>query len=220
MSTTHVSRWWIAGSAALAATLMPLSASAHPLDEGPAGALFGLLAVAVLLSGLGLAVGCLGHTVSHVFRARSRATFAVLRAKPGWSLLAGGLVTLLSLGLLRVLQGAPALQLLVLGGFLLGLALLAVAAATRLAGQLVDPSLLDDELPALRVVVPAGLLLLGLNAVPLLGTLLFVGILLASIGAALLAYFVKPRAAAATGAGAGPVGAAPPAPAAPLPGEP
>lgn len=192
----------VSGGAALAVTLLPVAAWAGPMKEGPGAALLGILAVSALLAVVGAALGCLGHTVAHLFRGRTRATFVVLRAKPGWSLLAGLMVTICALGLLRVLRAAPPLQLVVLVVFVGFLAFFALAAATRLAAQLVDPSLLDEELPSLRVVVPAGLLLLALNAVPVLGTVLFVAIVLAALGATLLGYFVKAPKPAMAGAAA------------------
>jgi hypothetical protein len=224
MSTTHGSdRWgWKAiGLAAFGAALViPAAARADGPLEGPAPGLLGLLSLAVLLAGLGLGFGCLGATVGHLFAKRVAVTFKVLCRRPGWSLLAGALVTLLGLGLLVLLHGAKPLALLVLLGYLGSLLLFAVAAATRLAGRLVGRGMLEDELPDVRLLLQGGLVLVAVNAVPILGTLLFVGILLAAVGASLLGYFTKvgptPGAPAPSGvAGAAPDGSPPAAVGAP-----
>jgi hypothetical protein len=177
---------------------IPVAARADGPDGGPTAGLLALLSVGLLLGGLGVAFGCFGATVSHVFSGRSTVTFKVLCRRPGWSLLAGTLVTLLALGLLALLRGAGPLQVVVLLGFLGGLLLFAIAAATRLAGRLVDRGLLEDEVPELRLLLQGGLVLVAVNAVPIVGTLLFAGILLAAIGASLLGYFTKIEPAAAT----------------------
>jgi hypothetical protein len=182
----------------------------------------GLASLAVLIVAMGLAVGSFSLTVNHIFRKRTTTTFQVLCRRPGWSLLAGIAITLLGLGLMAVLRGAGPVALLVLLGYLLGLLLFAIAAATRLAGRILDPASLDDELPDARLLLKAGLLLLAVNIVPFIGTMLFFGILLAAVGAALLGYFAKlggTLRAAAAPAGA-PAGPAPAPVAAPTPPPP
>lgn len=202
----------------LAVVAFPLPAYARAPGEAAAG-LLGLLALVVLLLAMGLAVGSFGLTVNHIFRKRATASFQLLCARPGWSLLAGLVVTVLGLALLGLLRGAPPVQLLVLLGYLGGLLLFAIAAAVRFAGRVLDPTTLDDELPDARLLLKGGLLLLAVNAVPILGTVLFAGIVLSAVGATLLAYFTKPattglRPAAAV---AGPVPEVPAPPAAPAP---
>jgi hypothetical protein len=224
----HSKALWF-GAAALAATMaLPVPAHAKSPGEAAAG-LLGLLALIVLLLAMGLAVGSFGLTVNHIFRKRSTSSFQVLCARPGWSLLAGFVVTLLAMALLALLRAAPPLQLLVMLSYLGGLMLFGIAASVRFAGRVLDPTALDDELPDPRLLLKGGLLLLAVNAVPFLGTILFVGILLSAVGATLLGYFTKvggglQPAVAAAGASAT-VPAAPPtgvAAAAPTatPGEP
>ncbi|MBW2523634.1 MAG: hypothetical protein JRI23_05640 [Deltaproteobacteria bacterium] len=180
-----------AAAAVVAVTALPLPAHAKPAGEAAAG-LLGMLAVIVLLAAAGLAVGSFGLTVNHIFRRRATASFQVMCARPGWSLLAGFAITLVGLTLLALLAGAPPLQLLVLLAYLGALMLVGIAAAVRFAGRVIDPTTLDDELPDARLLLKGGLLLAAVNAVPLLGTMLFAGIVLAAVGATLLGYFTKP----------------------------
>ncbi len=195
MSTKHDSKQWLVRAIGLAvlgaAVAMPAVARADGPLQGPAHGLLGLLTVAVLMAGVGLGFGCFGATVHHLFTRRTAIAFKVLSRKPGWSLLAGSLVTLLALGLLALLRGAPPLQLPVLLGYLGFLLMFAVPTATRLASRLVDHGALDDEVPDLRQMLKGGLVLCGLNAVPILGTILFIGVLLSAVGASLLGYFTK-----------------------------
>jgi len=202
MSTKHDAKRWMVRAIGLgvlgAALVIPAVARADGPLAGPAHGLLGLLTLAVLLMGLGLGFGCFGATVSHVFAGRTAVTFKVLYRKPGWSLLAGTLITLLGLGLLGLLRGAPPLQLVVLLGFFGFLLMFAIPTATRLAGRLVDRNMLEDEIPDLRQLLQGGLVLCAVNAVPILGTLLFAGVLLAAVGASLLGYFTKLGPAAKT----------------------
>ena len=218
--------WWTAVAALVATMALPLPAHAKGPGEAAAG-LLGLLALVVLLLAMGLAVGSFGLTVNHIFRKRSTSSFQVLCARPGWSLLAGFVVTLLGMALLALLRGAPPLQLLVMLSYLGGLVLFGIAAAVRFAGRVLDPTALDDELPDPRLLLKGGLLLLAVNAVPFLGTILFVGILLSAVGATLLGYFTKVGGGlqpAAAGAAPTVVGAPAAEPAVPVagatPGEP
>ena len=195
MSTKHGSKQWMVKAIGLgvlgAAVLVPAVARADGPLQGPAHGLLGLLTLAVLLTGLGVGFGCFGATVSHVFARRTDVAFKVLCRKPGWSLLAGTLITLLALGLLGLLRGAPPLQLPVLLGFFGFLLMFAVPTATRLSSRLVDHGALDDEIPDLRQMLKGGLVLCAVNAVPILGTLLFIAVLLGAVGASLLGYFTK-----------------------------
>jgi hypothetical protein len=180
--------------AALVALALTLAWSRPAWAAGPgeaAASLLGLLAVVVLLLALGVATGSFAMTVNHIFRKRSNVSFKVLCARPGWSLLTGVLVTFLGLGLLALLAGAGPLQLLIMVAYLVGLALFGIAIAVRLAGRIIDPTTLEDELPDARLLLKGGLLLLALNVVPFIGTMLFAGILLAAVGATLLGYFAR-----------------------------
>jgi hypothetical protein len=183
--------WAIRGGVAVALLATPLVARADGGPDHPAGGLLMLGAVVLLLAALGVALGCFGTAVSHLFRRRATLTLEVLLARPGWSLVAGIGVTLVGLALLAVLRPAPGLQLVVLLGWLAAFAMFGLAAATRLAGRIVDQHVMVDDLPPLRTLLVAGLLLAGLNAVPLLGTMLFAGIVLAAVGATLLGYFSR-----------------------------
>ena len=58
--------------------------------------------------------------------------------------------------------------------------------------------MLEDEIPDLRQLLQGGLVLCAVNAVPILGTLLFAGVVLAAVGASLLGYFTKLGPAAKT----------------------
>jgi vacuolar-type H+-ATPase subunit I/STV1 len=182
---------WLPALAAAAVTAV-WSVPAHAAGPGQAAAsLLGLLAIIVLLLAMGMAAGSFAMTVNHIFRRRSHVSFKVLCSRPGWSLLTGMVVTLLGMGLMALLRGAPPLQLLIMGAYLIGLALFAIAVAVRLAGRVLDPTTLDDELPDARLLLKGGLLLLAINAVPFIGTMLFAGILLAAVGATLLGYFTS-----------------------------
>ena len=189
------SKWpraWTTGLMAAALVLWAHPAQAAPKPDNPVHAFVGLLTVAVLLVVLGLAVGSFGLTVNHVFRQRSGAAFGVMRQRPGLSLLAGVLITVLGLGLIAVLQVAPPLQLLVLLAFLIGLASFAIGAAARLTGSVVEPlpaGVGGDGPPDARAHVKGGLVLISLNVVPILGSILCFGILLSGVGATLLSYF-------------------------------
>lgn len=211
---TRPRRWWLA-AAAFGATLA-LAPPAYAGGPGEAAAsLMGLVAVVILLLAMGLAVGSFSMTVNHIFRKRSTVSFKVLCARPGWSLLAGVVVTLLGLGLLALLHAAKPLQLLVMVAYLVGLVLFAIAVAVRFAGRVIDPTTLDDEVPDARLLLKGGLLLLAVNVVPIIGTMLCAGIVLAAVGATLLGYFTRLAAKtqpAVAGAAAAPAAAAPPPP--------
>jgi len=162
---------------------------AHAKQGGGADGLYGLLSLALLLAGLGLAVGAFSLAVSRIFKGRSTVTYQVLRRRPGISLLTGVLTTAVAFGLLAVSAPIPAVPGLVLLAFLLGLGQFAIAAAGRLGSAFIDPVTDEGEPPDARAQLKGGLLLVGLNAVPILGSILFFGILLAGIGATLLGYF-------------------------------
>ena len=178
------------GLAAVAATTFVTPAAAAADRPGPAAAgLLQLLALLVLMAAIGFGLGAFGLTVSQLVRRRADLSFAVLKRRPRLALLVGVLVTVLGLGLLAILRGAPALQLLVLVAYLAGLALVGLASAARLAAEHLE-GVVADGLPSPRAFVRGSMLLVGVNAVPVLGSALFLGILLAAIGATLLGYFV------------------------------
>lgn len=175
----------------LTLTCLSVPAFAAPGPESAADGLLKLVAVLVLLLAVGFGLGSFGLTVNNLFRNRAALTFGVLCARPKLSLVTGVVVTLLGLVLLAVLKGAPPLQLVILVAYLGALGLFALGTATRLAGQHVEPAPLNGELPGARAHVKGGVVLTSVNAVPIMGSLLFVGILLASVGASLLAYFAR-----------------------------
>ncbi len=191
----------LAASSLLAIVLLAPPAFAASPGAAAAG-LVQLLALIVLLIGLGFGLGAFGLTVNNLFRRRAEITFEVMRRRPKLALTAGIVVTLLALGLLAVLRGAPPLQLLILLSYLGFLGQFALAGAARLIGQYLEPSLLVGELPGARAHVKGGVLLTAVNAVPILGSCLFFGILLTGIGASLLGYFAvfrkAPKSAPAT----------------------
>jgi len=220
-ATAHPSRL-PAASTFLAVVLLAPPALAAPPGAAAAG-LVQLLALIVLLLGLGFGLGAFGLTVNNLFRRRAEITFEVMRRRPKLALATGIAVTLLGLGLLAVLRGAPPLQLLVLLCYLGFLAQFALACAARLVGQYLEPSLLAGELPGARAHVKGGVLLTAVNAVPILGSCLFLGILLTGIGASLLGYFAVFRKAPNKAPGhsaAAPAVAAEPGPAPTIPAEP
>ena len=200
----------------LAAVLLARPALAASPGAAAAG-LVQLLALIVLLLALGFGLGAFGLTVNNLFRRRAEITFEVMRRRPKLALLAGIVVTLLGQRLLAVLRGAPPLQLLILLAYLGFLGQFGLACAARLMGQHLEPSLLAGELPGARAHVKGGILLTAVNAVPILGSCLFFGILLAGIGASLLGYFAVFRKAPAAVAEQQPAPAVPAEPAADTP---
>jgi len=150
-----------------------------------------MLALVVSAAAIGVGIGALGLVTNHVFRGRAAMGYRVMRARPLLSLLLGVLVTLAGMGLLRLCEPVPLLQLVLLMAYLLGLGTFAAGASARLAGRILEPSLLDDELPGAAAHVKGGLLLVFMNGVPLLGSAVFIGILLAGFGSALVAYFAS-----------------------------
>jgi len=169
--------------------VMLLSPPAHAADAGKAGAgLLQLLAVIVAVVAVGIGLGAFGHLVNNLFRRRAALTFEVIHRKPKLSLLTGVVVSLLGLGLIASLNGKGPLQLLVLLLYLGLLGTFALGAIARLAAQHLEMPL-HGELPSARAHVKGSVLLLAINGVPLLGTLLLLGIMAAGVGAALLSYF-------------------------------
>ena len=174
-----------------ALTCLTSPAQAAPMPAMAAAGLLKLVAVIVLLLALGFGLGSFGLTVNNLFRHRSALTFGVMCARPKLSLATGVAVTLLGLLLLAILRPAPPLQLLVLVTYLGALGMFALGSAARLGGQHVEPAPLNGELPGARAHVKGGMVLTAVNAVPIMGSVLFVGILLTGIGASLLAYFAR-----------------------------
>ncbi len=170
------------------ALALPAQAGATP--EHPGVGLVKLAAVIVLLGALGIGLGSFGLTVNNVFRQRSAASFELMCNRPKLSLLVGVLVTALGFGLLAILHGAGPLQLLVLLCYLGGLGIFGLASAARLSAQHIQTSPLG-ELPGAGAHVRGGVVLTAINAVPIIGTVLFVGILLTGVGASLLGYFAR-----------------------------
>ena len=188
-SPAPTARRALAALTLVALTCLSSSALAAPGPESAADGLLKLVAVLVLLVAVGFGLGSFGLTVNNLFRQRSALTFGVMCSRPKLSLATGVAVTLLGLVLLAVLKVAPPLQLLVMVAYLGALGLFALGGAARLAGQHVEPAPLNGELPGARAHVKGGVVLTAVNAVPIMGTVLFLGILLAGVGASLLAYF-------------------------------
>lgn len=159
-----------------------------------------LLAVTtILLVGIagGIGIGAFGLVAHRVFRRRAKRVDRLVRTRPGLSLATGIAITIATLALLSIVAEAEGLPLLVLLAYGTGLFMFAATAAVRLAADTVDASpTLDDPMSA-RSAVSGGLLIVFMNALPILGSLLLGGILLAGVGAALLSYFASIGVAAA-----------------------
>lgn len=150
-----------------------------------------IILIVFFLAGLGLGLGSFGFLVNRVFPNRSRLSFKVMRVKPVLSFVVGIVVTILGFALLGMLEGADNLQLAVLLLYFVGLFMFGAGTTARLGAQFIDSTVLEDEVPCAGAHVKAGLLLLFSNALPILGTLFFLGILVTGIGASLISYFVS-----------------------------
>jgi len=157
-------------------------------EKGPQD-LPGVLAGLLIVAGLGFALGCLGLVVNHIFHRRAMITYIFMSRKPGLSLLMGIIITLVVFGLLVILQSVPQLQGIILFIALIGLGLFTMGAVSRLAAQIVEPRLIEDELPGTWAHIKGGLVLMAMNIILIVGNALFIGVLLAGIGATLLSYF-------------------------------
>ncbi len=157
-------------------------------EKGPQD-LPGVLAGLLIVAGLGFALGCLGLVVNHIFHRRAMITYIFMSRKPGLSLLTGIIITLVVFGLMVILQSVPQLQGLILLIALIGLGLFTMGAVSRLAAQIVEPQLIEDDLPGTWAHIKGGLVLMAMNIILIVGNALFIGVLLAGIGATLLSYF-------------------------------
>ncbi len=180
----------LASSTLFSLMVLALPAQAAATPEHPGVGLVKLVALIVLLAALGIGLGSFGLTVNNVFRQRCTTSFELMCNRPKLSLLVGVLVTALGFGLLAILHGAGPLQLLVLLAYFGGVGIFGLASAARLSAQHIQPSPVA-ELPGVGAHVRGGVVLTAINAVPIIGTVLFIGILLTGVGASLLGYFAR-----------------------------
>ncbi|MHC4945756.1 MAG: hypothetical protein ACYTG7_22320 [Planctomycetota bacterium] len=162
-------------------------------EKDPMAPVFGvmqILLILLLFAGLGLGLGPFGFLVNHMFKKRGRITHRVLCAWPRVSLLLGVLITVVGLGLLHICEPVPTIQLLIFLAYIGGLGMFGIGACVRLAARFIA-STPDEEVPELNAHIKGGLVLLFSNALPILGNLFFLCILLAGIGAAVLGYFAS-----------------------------
>ena len=185
-----ISRWLLPALSYAALLIVILVAA---FAAGPVAAATKIVAALVLLLALGFGCGAVALTVNNVFRNRAANAYQTLRQRPKASLAAGAAVSAATLLLLALLGVAPALQLLVLLAYLGLVGLFGLAAAIRLLGQHVGSGS-STELPSAGAHVTGGVVLMALNVVPIVGSLLFIGLLLAGIGAASLRYLAAVRA--------------------------
>lgn len=154
------------------------------------------IVIAAVAGGIGL--GAFGLLAHRIFRRRARMTDRILRTRPGLSLATGIAISIAALAMLSIVAGTEGLPVLVLFAYGSGLAMFAASAAVRLAADTVEATPTLDEPMTARAAVSGGLLLVFMNALLVLGSVLFFGILLAGVGAALLSYFASVRVAAAS----------------------
>ena len=162
----------------------------------------GEVLVSLLMLGLfgllfGVGCGAFGFGVNQVFRARSETTLRILCARPLLSFVAGFVITVVGLGLLSIFGSSDGLVLLILIAYFCGLVAIALGASIRLAAQWIEPGVGPDDSPTATAHIRGGLILVFMNAVVLLGSVLFFGILLGGVGAVLLSYFASIGGAAA-----------------------
>jgi hypothetical protein len=148
-----------------------------------------VLAGFIGLAGVGFALGSLGLVVNQIFRRRTVLAYTVMTRKPGWSLLTGVIITLLGLGLVALFEGVEFLQGVIILLYLLGLGLFASGAVIRFGAGIVEPQLIGDDLPSTWAHIKAGIILMAMNVILIVGNVLFVGIFLSGVGATLLSYF-------------------------------
>lgn len=149
----------------------------------------GILAGLLIIAGLGFALGCFGLVVNHIFYRRSLIAYIFLTKKPGLSLLTGIIITLVVLGLLAILSNVPQLQGIILIISLLGLGIITLGCVSRLGAHIVEPQIIEDELPGAWAYIKGGLVLMAMNIVLIVGNIFFIGVLLTGAGATLLSYF-------------------------------
>ena len=116
-------------------------------------------------------------------------TYIFLTKKPGLSLLTGIIITLVLLGILAISSSVPHLQGIILIISLLGLGIITAGCVSRLGAHIVEPQIIEDELPSAWAHIKGGLVLMAVNIVVLVGNIFFIGLLLAGAGATLLSYF-------------------------------
>ena len=180
----------IRGIIVLMALFIAVPAFAAVTDSAGEGFL-GLLSVMLLIGALGVGAGAFGFMANHIFSKRSAMSYRVMTHRPGLSFAIGIIVTIVGFGLLALFQGIPPLALIVVLAYTIGLGLCGIGASVRLASQLIEPTVMQDDLPSPWAHIKGGLLLVAVNIIPILGSIFFVGILLASIGATLLGYFAS-----------------------------
>lgn len=189
----NIGRWALILTAITVITLIALPVLAAdgqgPVGDKGAQDLPGVLAGLLIIAGLGFALGCLGLVVNHIFHRRALVVYIFMSRKPGLSLLTGIIITLVVFGLMVILQSVPQLQGLILLIALIGLGLFTMGAVSRLAAQIVEPRLIEDDLPGTWAHIKGGLVLMAMNIILIVGNALFIGVLLAGIGATLLSYF-------------------------------
>jgi len=153
--------------------------------------LLNLLVVAIVVFGLGFGLGCFAFVVNKLFRKRSAVAFEVMQRKPKLSMVTGAAVSLLTFGFIASLHGKGGLQFIILLTYLCTLGAFALSSLVRLSARFLMPPQLASELPDPRAHIKGGILILAVNVVPIIGSVLFFGILLAGVGSALLSYFAS-----------------------------
>ncbi len=151
----------------------------------------GVLSAIFLIAALGFGLGAFGFVADNIFHKRVGLSHQVLRIKPGLSFLIGIIITLVTLGLLALFQKVGFIALIILLAYLVGLALFAIGAITRLAAHIIEPSLLSGDEPGVWAYIKGGWILLAMNVIFPIGMIFFAGIFLAGVGATLLGYFAS-----------------------------
>ncbi len=169
----------------------PGADTARSVDPAIFETVLTLIAIVITALGAGVGLGCFGLTIGAIFRRRTEQTVRVMRARPALSTAIGTAITIVGLGVLAIFEGREVLQLMVFVAYLVALLLFAGGAAVRLAANWIEPSATPDVAPDASACVKAGLVLVLLNVVPVLGTIVFCGIALCGVGATLVTYFAS-----------------------------
>jgi hypothetical protein len=149
------------------------------------GALAGIFGVALV----GFGLGAFGLIVNHIFYKRTVLTYIIMKKKPGMSFLVGLVFTLLGLGLVALFQGTEWLQGIIMLLYLLGLGMFGIGAVIRLAAHIVEPRIIEDELPTTWAFIKGGFIFMAINIVVVIGNALAIGTLIAGVGATMMSYF-------------------------------
>jgi hypothetical protein len=182
----------------LAGLLLIFPAFAAQEQEDVQRSIVGIGILVLLLVILGFGLGTFAFLANHIFPKRSATSYRVMCVRPGLSFLLGFIITLIGFGLLAVFGPIPSIQFLVLLAYMAGLLMFAAGATTRYVAHLVESSMMKNGIPGPLAHIKGGLILCLANILPILGTLLFLGILLAGVGATLLGYFAAMGKAAAS----------------------